>query len=85
MDQTARLTLLRTLGLMGWSVRCGRIVMDNAIDKDVLEEAYDFKDRLHAWEGLEIVQRLLERHFKTGPLKPVGGTTHPLRMMRHGW
>jgi len=55
------------------ALTCGRIVLDGVLDADVLEEACEHGGQLQHWEGLEVVQRLLEKHFKTGPLTPTGG------------
>jgi len=52
---------------------CGRMVLDNAIDDDVLKDVHEMRNRLHMWEGLEVVKGLMEKHFNTGDLVPVGG------------
>jgi len=54
-------------------VRCGRVVLDGALDEDVLQEVGDFRDRLHLWEGTGVIQGLLEVHFRTGALVAVAG------------
>lgn len=54
-------------------VRCGRVVLDGALDEDLLQEVRDFRNRLHLWEGTDVIRGLLERHFRTGTLVAVAG------------
>jgi len=54
-------------------LKCGRIVIDDALDADMLQDVYELKKNLRVWEGLDVIKDLLERYFSTGPLVVVGG------------